>query len=179
VGPDYTRPDAPASETFKELEGWSAARPQDDVPRGQWWTVFNDAELDGLLQKLELSNQNVRAADARLRQARALADQARAGLFPTLAANATGVRSKSPSLSNAPSLATGAVNTFNANLGASWELDLWGKVRRSVEAGDATWQHGRPGGGEALGARCAGAGVFLAPRHRRDAAAAAEHGHGL
>jgi NodT family efflux transporter outer membrane factor (OMF) lipoprotein len=140
VGPDYTRPDAPASETFKELEGWSAARPQDDVPRGQWWTVFNDAELDGLLQKLELSNQNVRAADARLRQARALADQARAGLFPTLAANATGVRSKSPSLSNAPSLATGAVNTFNANLGASWELDLWGKVRRSVEAGDATWQ---------------------------------------
>jgi NodT family efflux transporter outer membrane factor (OMF) lipoprotein len=140
VGPDYTRPDTPVSETFKELEGWSAARPQDDAPRGQWWTVFNDPELDQLLQKLELSNQNVRAADARLRQARALADQARAGLFPTLALNASGVRSKSPSLSNAPSLATGAVNTFNANLGASWELDLWGKVRRSIEAGDAGWQ---------------------------------------
>jgi len=140
VGPDYQRPDAPVAETFKELEGWSAARPQDDLPRGQWWSVFEDAELDRLLQKLELSNQNVRAAEARLRQARALADQARAGLFPTLGANASAVRSKSPSLSNAPSLATGAVNTYNANLGASWELDLWGKVRRSIEAGDSTWQ---------------------------------------
>ncbi len=140
VGPDYQRPEAPAPSSFKELEGWSAARPQDDAPRGQWWAVFNDPELDRLLERVDVSNQNVRAADARLRQAKALADQARAGLFPTLAANASGVRSKSPSLSNAPSLATGAVNTFNANLGASWELDLWGKVRRSVEAGDASWQ---------------------------------------
>jgi NodT family efflux transporter outer membrane factor (OMF) lipoprotein len=140
VGPDYKRPDAPVSETYKELAGWSAARPQDDAPRGQWWTVFNDPELDRLLERVDVSNQNVRAADARLRQAKALAEQARAGLFPTLAANASGVRSKAPSLSNDPSFANGAVNTFNANLGASWELDLWGKVRRSVEAGDASWQ---------------------------------------
>ena len=140
VGPDYRRPDAPISETFKELEGWSAARPRDDLPRGQWWSVFEDAELDRLLQKVDVSNQNVRAAEARLRQARALYDQARAGLYPAVNANASGVRSKAPSLSNDPSFAQGAVNTFNANLGATWELDLWGKVRRSVEAGDASFQ---------------------------------------
>jgi NodT family efflux transporter outer membrane factor (OMF) lipoprotein len=102
--------------------------------------VFEDAELDRLLQKVEVSNQNVRAAEARLRQARALYDQTRAGLYPAVNVNASGNRSKSPSLSNDPSFATGAVNTFNANLGASWELDLWGKVRRSVEAGDASFQ---------------------------------------
>ena len=140
VGPDYERPEASVSSSYKELEGWSAARPQDDLPRGQWWSVFGDAELDALLQKVDISNQNVRAAEARVRQARALSDQARAGLYPAVNANASGVRSKSPSLSNDPSFATGAVNTFNANLGASWELDLWGKVRRSVEAGDASFQ---------------------------------------
>jgi len=140
VGPDYKRPDAPVSATFKELEGWSSARPRDDAPRGEWWSVFDDAELDRLLQKVDVSNQNVRAAEARLRQARSLSDQARAGLFPSIGANASGVRSKAPSLSNDPSFANGAVNTFNANVGASWELDLWGKVRRSVEAGDASWQ---------------------------------------
>jgi NodT family efflux transporter outer membrane factor (OMF) lipoprotein len=141
VGPDYKRPDAASSDHFKELEGWSAARPKDDVPRGEWWSVFGDAELDRLLARVDVSNQNVRAAEARLRQAKALSDQARAGYYPTVAANASAVRSKSPSLSNAPSFATGAVNTFNANVAVpSWELDLWGKVRRSVEAGDANWQ---------------------------------------
>jgi NodT family efflux transporter outer membrane factor (OMF) lipoprotein len=140
VGPDYQRPEASTSSSFKELEGWTAARPQDDLPRGQWWSVFEDAELDRLLQKVDVSNQNVRAAEARLRQAKALSDQARAGLYPAVNVNASGVRSKAPSLSNDPSFAQGAVNTFNANLGASWELDLWGKVRRSVEAGDASFQ---------------------------------------
>ena len=141
VGPDYQRPDAPAAASFKELQGWSAARPQDDVPRGQWWSVFADAELDGLLQRVDVSNQNVRAADARLRQARAISDQARAGYFPTLSANASASRGQSPSLSSSPNFANGATNTFNANLAVpSWELDLWGKVRRSVEAGDASWQ---------------------------------------
>ena len=99
-----------------------------------------DPELDRLLQKVDVSNQSVRAAEARVRQARALSDQARAGLFPQVNVNASGNRSKSPSLANDPSFATGASNTFNANIGASWELDLWGRVRRSVEAGDASFQ---------------------------------------
>ena len=141
VGPDYERPETPVSETFKELEGWTHARPQDDVPRGQWWTVFGDPELDRLLQRVDVSNQNVRAAEARVRQARSLSDQARAGLFPQVNANASANRGKSPSLSSSPNLAGGAAtNTYNASVSASWELDLWGRVRRSVEAGDASFQ---------------------------------------
>jgi len=140
VGPDYHQPDAPVPTQFKELEGWRQAAPGDAAPRGPWWTLFDDAELDGLMKRVDVSNQTIIAADARFRQARAVVDQARAGLFPTVSANASATRTKSPSLPNAPSFATGAVNNFNASLNASWELDLWGRVRRSVEAGEASWQ---------------------------------------
>ncbi|HWI36137.1 MAG TPA: efflux transporter outer membrane subunit [Burkholderiales bacterium] len=140
VGPDYHKPDAPVPAQFKELEGWRQAAPSDAAPRGPWWTLFDDAELDGLMKRVDVSNQTIIAADARFRQARAVVDQARAGLFPTVSANGSATRTKSPSLPNAPSFATGAVNNFNASLNASWELDLWGRVRRSVEAGEASWQ---------------------------------------
>ena len=140
VGPDYRKPEAPAAAQYKEMQGWREAQPKDQLPRGSWWTVFGDAELDRLMQRVEISNQNIRIADARLRQARAVADQARAGLFPTVTANASATRSKSPSLSNQPNFATGAVNNYNLGLNAGWELDLWGRVRRSVEAGEANWQ---------------------------------------
>lgn len=140
VGPDYARPKVDAPAGYKELQGWRAAQPADTLPRGEWWTLFGDPELDALVGRIEISNQNLRASEARLRQARALADQARAGLFPTLSANASATRSKAPSLPNAPSFATGAVNNFNASLNASWELDLWGRLRRSLEAGEAEAQ---------------------------------------
>jgi NodT family efflux transporter outer membrane factor (OMF) lipoprotein len=109
------------------------------LPRGDWWTAFNDPDLDALMKRVDVSNFNLRAAEARVRQARALADSARAGYFPAIGAGATATRSKSPSLPNAPST-TAAVSTYSATVNASWELDLWGKVRRAVEAGDAGWQ---------------------------------------
>jgi NodT family efflux transporter outer membrane factor (OMF) lipoprotein len=140
VGPDYRRPDAPIPSAYKELEGWTAARPMDGAARGSWWTAFSDPELDRLLARIEVSNQNVRAAEARVRQARALTDQARAGVFPAVTGNASANRGKSPSLANDPSFATGAVNTYNTNLQTSWEVDLWGRLRRSLEAGDASWK---------------------------------------
>ena len=140
VGPDYRKPDAAAPAEYKELDGWRQAEPRDQLPRGSWWTVFGDAELDKLMQRVDISNQNIKVAEARLRQARAVADQARAGLFPTISANATAIRSKSPSLANQPSFATGAIDNFSASLNASWDLDLWGRVRRSVEAGESNWQ---------------------------------------
>jgi len=140
VGPDYRRPEIEAPAQYKEIQGWRPAEPRDALPRGPWWSVFGDAELDSLLSKVDLSNLNIRAAEARFRQARALADQARAGLFPAVNANASATRSKSPSLSNQPSFAVGAVNNYNLSLNTSWELDLWGRVRRSVEAGEAGWQ---------------------------------------
>jgi NodT family efflux transporter outer membrane factor (OMF) lipoprotein len=140
AGPDYVRPKMEVPAGYKELQGWRAAQPADTAPKGEWWAMFGDPELDALVARVEISNQSLRAAEARLRQARALADQARAGLFPALSANGSATRSKSPSLPNAPSFASGAVNNFNASLNASWELDLWGRVRRSVEAGEAEVQ---------------------------------------
>jgi NodT family efflux transporter outer membrane factor (OMF) lipoprotein len=140
VGPDYKKPEAPAAPKFKEAEGWREAQPRDQLPRGSWWTVFGDAELDKLMQQVDVSNQNIRVAEARLRQARGVADQARAGLFPTVSANASGIRTKSPNLANQPNFANGAVDNYALGLTANWDLDLWGKVRRSVEAGEANIQ---------------------------------------
>ena len=140
AGPDYVRPQLEAPAQFKEMQGWRPAEPRDALPRGSWWTMFGDRELDALMARVDLSNQTLRAAEARFRQSRALADQARAALFPALSANASATRSKSPSLSNQPSFAVGAVNNYNVALNTSWELDVWGRVRRSVEAGEASWQ---------------------------------------
>jgi len=140
AGPDYVRPQIEAPAQYKELQGWRQAEPRDALPRGSWWTMFGDRELDALMARVDLSNQTLRAAEARFRQSRALADQARAALFPALSANASATRSKSPSLSNQPSFAVGAINNYNVALNTSWELDVWGRVRRSVEAGEAGWQ---------------------------------------
>lgn len=140
VGPDYERPKVEAPAAYKELEGWRAAAPSDAAPKGEWWTLFGDPQLDRLVARVDISNQNIRVAEARLRQARAASDQARAALFPALNANASAARTKSPSLPNAPSFATGAVNNYNASLNASWEPDFWGGVRRAVEAGEAGFE---------------------------------------
>ena len=141
VGPDYRKPDASVPTTYKELEGWHAAQPRDELPRGSWWEVFGDPELDGLMKRVDISNQNIRAAEARVRQARAVADQARSSLFPTVTANASVTRSKAPSLSNQPNFATGAVNNYNVGLSVpSWDVDLWGRIRRTVESDVASWQ---------------------------------------
>jgi NodT family efflux transporter outer membrane factor (OMF) lipoprotein len=140
VGPDYVRPTAPVPDAYREMQGWKRAEPRDAIARGRWWEMFGDPELDALAARVDISNQNIRLAEANFRQAQALAEQARAGLFPTVGASASAIRSQSPSLSNQPSFATGPVNNFNLNLNASWELDLWGKVRRGIEAGEANWQ---------------------------------------
>jgi NodT family efflux transporter outer membrane factor (OMF) lipoprotein len=141
VGPDYRKPDAPVPATYRELEGWHAAQPRDELPRGSWWEVFGDAELDGLMKRVDISNQNIRAAEARMRQARGVADQARASLFPTVTATGSVTRSKAPSLANQPNFASGAVNNYNVGLNVpSWELDLWGRIRRNVESDEASWQ---------------------------------------
>jgi NodT family efflux transporter outer membrane factor (OMF) lipoprotein len=138
AGPEYRRPEVAAPLAYKEAEGWRQAQPKDTLPKGSWWEVFRDAELDALMKRVDLSNQNIKAAEARLRQAQAVADQARAGQFPTLAGNAGATRSKSPSLPNAPTNSR-ATNNFNATLNASWEADVWGRVRRSVESGQASF----------------------------------------
>jgi NodT family efflux transporter outer membrane factor (OMF) lipoprotein len=140
VGPDYVRPSVDAPATYKGMEGWKPAEPHDQLARGKWWEIFGDRDLDALAERVEVSNQTIKAAEANFRQARAIAEQARAGLFPTVSAGATATRSKSPSLANQPNFASGAINNYNLVASASWELDLWGRVRRAIESGEANWQ---------------------------------------
>jgi NodT family efflux transporter outer membrane factor (OMF) lipoprotein len=143
VGPDYVKPEAPIQTSFKEAgEAWSQAEPQDAIDRGAWWSIYNDPVLDGLERQVEISNQTLRQAEATYRQARALVDQADAAFYPTLSVVPSGTRTSS-SLGAATGGVGGGrarvtVNQFTANADASWAPDLWGKVRRTVEADTST-----------------------------------------
>ena len=141
VGPDYVRPDTAAPLAYKENSGWTVAQPADTADRGKWWEVFGDARLNALVEQVEISNQTVKAAAAQYEQARALVESARAAYFPTVGLNAAATRSQAGSglaartttgASGASS--SGINNNVSLSLGASWEADIWGKVRRATEA---------------------------------------------
>ena len=136
VGPDYTKPSAPMTPTYKEADGWKAAEPSDHLPRGQWWGIFRDPELDALEEQIAAANQNLRIAEARLRAARAMVRFNRAALFPTISASA-GASSIRES-SNRPFLTSGVTPGSSGDIGLSldlsYEIDLWGRVRRTVAA---------------------------------------------
>ncbi|WP_293761746.1 efflux transporter outer membrane subunit [uncultured Aquitalea sp.] len=130
IGPDYVKPALDMPAAFKEDGRWKGAQPQDEHPRGPWWQVYHDARLDGLMDTLNRQSPSIAQAEAQYRQAQALLDQAEASLWPSLGLNAA----KSRGVSSAG----GAVeNQYNLSLAASWEVDLWGSVRRAVEAGQA------------------------------------------
>jgi len=147
VGPNYVRPATEIPGAYKEMEGWKVAQPGDHLTRGAWWEIFNDPELNALEEQVNISNQTLKMAEAQFRQARALVIVARAAYFPTATVGASFTRSRvSP---NAPSVALVAGTTGTSSppysdylLGAdvSWELDLWGRVRRNVESSKATAQ---------------------------------------
>ena len=135
VGPDYVRPTLPVPAAYKESGAWKPAQPQQAGSGLAWWQAYGDATLDGLMNDAQAANQNIRQAEATYRQARALADADRAGLFPTLGVNA--------SVARAQANTTGKTKVANADalgLAASWEPDLWGGVRRSIESGNAAAQ---------------------------------------
>lgn len=138
VGPDYVRPEVQTPAAYKE---WATASPGDSMPRGKWWETFRDPVLNRLEEQVDISNQNIRAAEAQYRQALANADAARAALYPTLNANVQGARSRYSALvplSNPTQSISGSTRTIYAmGLNASWEPDLWGGIRRSIEAGTA------------------------------------------
>lgn len=136
VGPDYQRPDAPITPTFKEAPAewgtWKPAEPQDDTHRGEWWRIFGDSQLDALMAQVQISNQNIRAAEAQYRQATAILQAARAGFFPTVSGQAGSDRSRNGN----GQISTSHTVTFSA----AWEVDLWGRVRRQVESSQASAQ---------------------------------------
>ncbi|CAO3455995.1 Outer membrane factor (OMF) lipoprotein associated wth MdtABC efflux system [Azospirillum argentinense] len=159
VGPDYERPSAAVPPAYKEGgvipvafappvprdDGWRPAAPGQAEP-GPWWTVFNDPVLDGLMRRVEIDNQSLKAAEAAYRQAKALSDQARSGFFPVLSVNGGADRAGTVGSGNRSVSGTGVsrggtpVTTYDAGLGASWAPDLWGRIRRSVESNDANFQ---------------------------------------
>ena len=144
VGPDYVRPDAPVPAAFKENLAWKTAEPRDHLARGKWWEAFNDPVLNGLQEQVSISNQNIAQAEARFRQAAALLEATRAGLFPTLTGGLSTTRSRSSATTIATPSATpvsrGVVTNHSLRFDASWETDLWGRVRRTVEANVASAQ---------------------------------------
>ncbi len=135
MGPDYVRPRADAPAVFKESQGWKTAQPRDGAMRGDWWEVFGDAQLNALEAQVDVSNQTLKAAEARVREARAVVQQARAGLFPAVSGNASATRG-----SGGGNRGAGVGNSYNLSLDASWEIDLWGRVRRNVESSEASAQ---------------------------------------
>ncbi len=142
VGPDYKRPDVETPQAFKEAVDWRLAQPGDETARGRWWEAFGDPQLNALVEQVEISNQNVVAAEARFRQARALVAASRAALFPSLNADASITRSRSPSGVIGGTTAGRVLTNRSASLDASWEFDLWGKLRRGVESSEANAQAG-------------------------------------
>jgi NodT family efflux transporter outer membrane factor (OMF) lipoprotein len=154
VGPNYVRPSAPLSPAFKEAptaqNGWSPAQPMDTIPKGAWWSVFDDPVLDGLEKRVVINNQNVAAAEAAYREAQALTAADRATFFPTLGVTGSGTRSGGGSRSGGTTVTTGtgtvvntgggSATTYNVAASASWAPDLWGRIRRQVESDVATSQ---------------------------------------
>jgi NodT family efflux transporter outer membrane factor (OMF) lipoprotein len=138
LAPPLKTPDIPTADAYKEIGPWTQAQPADRLPRDSWWMLYDNEELDGLEQRLIAGNPTLAAALANYAQARALADQARAGLFPTLGLNAGVGRNRESA--NAPLRGLTTPTYYNANtLGGSvsYELDLWGQIRNEVAAGEA------------------------------------------
>ncbi|MDB5360217.1 MAG: outer membrane protein [Rhodospirillales bacterium] len=135
VGPDYRRPDAPTGAGFKEIAeappGWKLGTPGDAIPKGAWWTIYHDPVLDGLEREVALSNQNIKSFEAQYRQARAIVDVARAQEYPTVGVTAGATQSRA-------SGGRGAHTQYAAEGTLTWDLDLWGRIRRQVESDQAS-----------------------------------------
>ncbi len=141
VGPDYNRPTNSLPSAYKavELGAWKEGRPLDNVPKGNWWEVFQDSQLNELETHAIDSNQNLKAALARVAQARATARVARADLMPTLTLDPSYTRVHfSPN--QVPSFGPVTANNLSVPLDLSYELDLWGRVRRGFESARADAQ---------------------------------------
>lgn len=141
VGPNYHRPSAPVPQAFKEAEGWKAAEPRAAASASPWWSVYEDPVLDDLEKQIEVSNQTLKASEAAWRQARALVSEARAAYLPTVGISASGTRASartSALTSGGTTVTSGAAghasNSFEVLGTASWDIDLWGKIRRTVES---------------------------------------------
>jgi NodT family efflux transporter outer membrane factor (OMF) lipoprotein len=144
VGPNYRRPPAPVPTAFKEKppDGWKEAQPSDAALKGKWWEVYNDPQLNALEEQVSISNQNVLAAEAQYRAARAEVEIARSALFPTVTAGPTAsVAQGSGGVSANQLAAAGGVHTnYQIPFDVTYQVDLWGSIRRNIRANAVTAQ---------------------------------------
>jgi NodT family efflux transporter outer membrane factor (OMF) lipoprotein len=144
VGPKYVKPTVPMApafkeqppESFKEVDGWKPAQPGDQTLRGNWWEIFGDSQLNELEGELTVSNQDLKVSEARFRQARAMIRFNRSAEFPTIGTSPSVVNERESA--NTPYFPASAVNNGTGNytlpIDLSYEVDLWGKIRRTVNA---------------------------------------------
>ncbi|MGH9744851.1 MAG: efflux transporter outer membrane subunit [Candidatus Acidiferrales bacterium] len=136
VGPNYVRPPADVPTDFKEMGNWKPAHPSDQVTKGNWWEIYEDPQLNALEEQVDVSNQSLRAVQEQYAQARAAIRISRADYYPTVAGGASATRTHVSS--NNPLFVAKSPKSDYADytipIDASWEPDLWGRVRRTVEA---------------------------------------------
>ena len=137
LGPDYLRPETAAPLEFRHTPGWKVAQPAELGTSVAWWSLYQDESLADLLKQLEASNQNLRAAEAAWREARALVGGSRAALYPSTTGQ---VRTKRIGGYDNSKNTTTTEKSNDLELGLSWQLDIWGQVRRQVEASEANAQ---------------------------------------
>ncbi|HTH18056.1 MAG TPA: TolC family protein, partial [Magnetospirillum sp.] len=149
VGPDYETPTMDIPAVYKEAkaqDGWKQGQPLDHMDRGAWWAVYDDPVLDALARQVEVSNQTLKASEAAYRQAVAVIQAARASYFPTLTFTPSVTRSQGSSASSGGSSSSAPISrppvrtTYDVGGNASWDIDVWGRIRRTVEADTASAQ---------------------------------------
>ncbi|HEV3221057.1 MAG TPA: efflux transporter outer membrane subunit [Candidatus Acidoferrales bacterium] len=145
VGPNYHRPDAPTATAWKAEDPWRPGEPRDQLPKGEWWKVFGDADLDALEAKAMGANPTLQAGVARLEQARATARLTVAGLYPQAGVGASPSRARESG--NRPFMSESGVgsapitqSTYQLSFNVAYETDLFGRVRRNIEASNASLQ---------------------------------------
>jgi outer membrane protein, multidrug efflux system len=143
-GPKYKKPDVATAANWQSPVPWQPANPLDSLPKNAWWKIFGDSELDGYEDRAMTSNQTLAASTARLAQARAFARVTASGLYPELDARISGQRQRLSANrpTNGATIVPTAVtqNTFSIPFTVNYEVDLFGRVRRSVEAAKASLQ---------------------------------------
>ena len=136
VGPNYHLPPAPTPPAYKEVGDWKAAQPSDDKLGGKWWEIFQDPQLNTLEEQIDVSNQNLKATFAQYQQSRAVLRQYRADYYPTVSANPSAGRTRYSNNRppHNPSFSGVTFNDFVLPLELGYEVDVWGRVRRTVES---------------------------------------------
>ena len=136
VGPKYHRPAAEVPPAYKEVGDWKSAQPNDENPGGNWWEIFQDPQLNALEAQVNVSNQNLKAAEAQYTQARAILRYQRADYFPTVTVDPTASRNKTSANRQPHSAQFSGINYTDLQIPfeLSYQVDVWGRIRRTVES---------------------------------------------